>query len=398
MSGPSNDSGRPARRLRRPGRVGRALLCVAIALVVVVATFGTYEYFASGAASGESTLVVYTYSSLFNGNCGAGAANLTTLLGEFERAHSVRVELVCPAANLVSALESPADYGLPAADLVVGLDEVTAPQAESLGLLVPFSPPELASIPGWLVGELSPDHGVVPYEYGYLAVDYTASFLNASGGTVAQATLPDLVDNASWARQFLTENPVYDITGEEFLAWQVEYYETVLHENWQAFWQRFFSETHPSPALSWSDAFGLFGTPPGQNQLVVSYSTDPAYAAVNGYGSPGPFNSTVSWWNGSAYGWRTIYGVGVVAGSRHISLAEDLEQWILGGRFQSYIPENEWEYPSNDTTIVPSVFDAAIDPESIIALNNASSPGSVAQNLTAPGGWIDTWESLAGGG
>ena len=388
-------SGIRPRRLRRPGRLGTAFLAVAVALVVVIASFATYEYYASGEARAGTTLVVYTYSSLFSGNCGGGAANLSMLLGEFESAHGVTVDLVCPSGNLVSALASPAAYGLPAADLVVGLDEVTAPQAEALGLLMPYSPPELANIPPWLVTELSPDHGVVPYEFGLLAVDYESSFWNATGGAVATATLPDFVQNASWAAQLVTENPVYDITGEEFLAWQIEYYENVLHENWQGFWHRFFSEAHPNPAPDWSTAFGEFGSPDGQNELVVSYSTDPAYAAATG--EAGQFNSTVSWWNGTAYGWRTIYGVGVVEGSRHVALAEALEDWILGGRFQSYIPENEWEYPSNETVALPSVFSASVDPSTVVALNNATTPQAVATNLTEPGGWIDTWQSLAGG-
>ena len=362
---------------------------------MVIAGFASYEYYSSGAASGETTLVVYTYSSLFSGNCGGGAANLSMLIGEFEQAHGVKVELVCPSGNLVSALESPADFGLPAADLVVGLDEVSAPEAESLGLLVPYSPPDLASIPPWLVAELSPDHGVVPYEYGLLAVDYESSFLNATGGAVAKATLPEFVENRSWAAQFLTESPVYDITGEEFLTWQIEYYETVLHQNWESFWQTFFSEDHPNPAPDWSTAFGEFGTPAGENELVVSYSTDAAYAVANG--EAGTFNSTVSWWNGTAYGWRTIYGVGVVHGTRHAALAEALEDWILGGTFQSYIPENEWEYPANDTVALPSAFSAAIDPASVVALNNATTPSAVATNLTAAGGWVDTWQTLAGG-
>ncbi|HXQ78749.1 MAG: thiamine ABC transporter substrate-binding protein [Thermoplasmata archaeon] len=385
----------PPRRLRRPGRVGKALLAIAVALVVVIAGFGTYEYYASGSASGKTTLVVYTYSSFFGGNCGGGAANLSDLLGQFEQANGVRVELVCPSGNLVSALESPADYGLPAADLVVGLDEVTAPQAEGLGLLAPYSPPNLADIPPWIVAELSPDHGVVPYEYGYLAVDYTSGFLNTTAGAVVDATLPEFVANSSWAAQLVTENPLYDITGEEFLAWEVEYYETVLHQNWQEFWQRFFAEGHPNPAPDWSTAFGEFGTPAGQNQLVVSYATDPAYALANGQG--GAFNATVSWWNGTAYGWRTIYGVGVVQGSRHAALARALEDWILGGEFQSNIPENEWEYPANETVALPSVYSAAIDPADVVALNNATTPAAVAANLTAPGGWIDTWQTLAGG-
>ncbi len=381
--------------MRRPGRVGRALLAVAIALLVVVATFGTYEYHESGQASGGTTLVVYTYSALFNGNCGAGAANLSMLLGEFEQAHGVHVDLVCPSGNLVSALQDPSGYGLPAADLVLGLDEVTAPEAESLGLLAPSSPPDLATIPPWLVAELSPDHGVVPYQYGFLAVDYTPSFWNQTAGAVANATMPEFVDNSSWAAQFVTENPVYDITGEEFLAWEVEYYETVLHQPWQEFWQKFFPETHPNPATDWATAFGEFNTPAGTNQLVVSYATDPAYAVANG--AAGTLNSTVSWWNGTAYGWRTIYGVGVVQGSRHVALARALEDWVLNGTFQSYLPENEWEYPANETVALPGVFSAAIDPATVVALNNATTPSELATNLTEPGGWLDTWQSLAGG-
>lgn len=395
MIGSPSPRGPTPRRLRRPGRVGRALAVIAVALVLVVAGFATYEYYGSGAASTETTLVVYTYSSFFGGNCGAGASDLSQLLGEFEHAHGVHIRLVCPTGNLVSALQSPSQYGLPAADLVVGLDEVTAPRAESLGLLTPYSPPELGSVPPWLSAELSPDHGVVPYEYGLLAVDYTSGFLQATGGAVARATLPNFVENSSWAAQFVTENPVYDITGEEFLVWQIQYYETVLHQNWQTFWQKFFSEAHPNPALDWSTAFGELGTPSGQNQLVVSYSTDPAYALANG--GAGTFNSTVSWWNGTAYGWRTLYGVGLVQGSRHVALAQALEGWILGGSFQSFIPQDEWEYPANETVTLPSVFSAAIDPATVIALNNATSPSAIAANLTAPGGWIDTWQTLASG-
>jgi thiamine transport system substrate-binding protein len=386
----------PARRVRRPGRLGRALIAVVLALVVVVAGFAVYEYYASGAAAGGPTLVVYTYGSLFNGNCGAGAANLTTVLQGFESAEGARVELECPSANLVSALEDPAAYGLPAADVVLGLDEITGPQADALGLLAPYAPPELAQVPPWLVSELAPDHAVVPYEYGYLSVDYTPQFNATTGGAIAHTTLPSLVDNASWAAQLVTENPLYDITGEEFLAWEVTYYEDVLHASWPTFWRTFFGESHPTPQLSWSDAFAQFGTPTGQNQLVVSYATDPAYAVANG--AAGTLNATLSWWNGTAYGWRTIYGMGIVAGTRHLSLAEAFERYWLSGAVQAYLPTNEWEYPANDTVALPAVFANAVNPVGTIALNNETTPAAVAQNLTAPGGWLDTWASLAGGG
>ncbi len=127
--------------------------------------------------------------------------------------------------------------------------------------------------------------------------------------------------------------------------------------------------------------------------MVVSYSTDPAYAAASG--EPGVFNSTVSWWDGTEYGWKAIYGIGIVNGSREISLDEEFENWFLNGTVQSEIPENEWEYPANDTIPLPSVFDAAIDPSGIVALNDGVTPATLASDLP---GWIATWLSLAPGG
>jgi ABC-type thiamine transport system substrate-binding protein len=87
----------------------------------------------------------------------------------------------------------------------------------------------------------------------------------------------------------------------------------------------------------------------------------------------------------------------VVQGSRHAALARELEDWILNGTFQSYLPENEWEYPANATVPLPPAFSAAIDPATVVALNNATTPSAVAANLTAPSGWLATWQSLAGG-
>ena len=373
------------------------MLSATVALVVVMATFSVYE--STSAARHGTVLVVYTYSSFFGGNCGGpNATALSQLLGDFEQRYNVSIELVCPSGNLVSALQSPADYGLPPADLVVGLDEITAPEAVALGCLTPYAPPELSSIPPWLTSELGPNNAgvpyIAPYEYGFLGIDYTSSFENQTSGEVAHATLPDFVDNSSWTHQLVIENPLYDITGEEFLAWEVQYYENVLHANWTAFWHQFFAESPPAPATDWSTAFGEFNSSPGQDQLVVSYSTDPAYAAF--YGMGGSYNSTVSWSNGTAYGWRTIYGVGVVQGSRHAALARDLEDWILSGPFQANVPENEWEYPANDTVPLPSEFSAAIDPASVVALNNDTDPTAVAVELTSPGGWLDTWQTLAG--
>ncbi len=380
----------PPRRLRRPGRVGRALLAIALGIVVAVAGFGVYEYEAHLPPPGETTLVIYTYPSLLNGvDCVPPAPVFSTVFGTFEAEYHVHVELECPSGTLLSTLL--AQRGSPGADLVLGLDEITTPVAEADDLLVPYAPAGLADVPTELTAELSADDAAVPYEYGYLGIDYNASFANSTGGAVAHATFPDFTSNATWAQGLLTENPESDITGEEFLVWQIEYYEAVLHQNWETFWTDAWAEGLPLPATDWGTAFGEFSSPGGP-PMVVSYTTDPAYAAANG--EAGQFNSTVSWWNGTEYGWRTIYGMGIVRGSAHLALDEAFENWFLNGTVQAELPENEWEYPANSTIALPSVFSAAVDPDAIVPLNSEATPGEIANELP---GWIETWLSLAPG-
>jgi len=208
---------------------------------------------------------------------------------------------------------------------------------------------------------------------------------------VAHLTLPEVDANASWARTFLVEDPTLDITGQEFLVWQIEYYAHVLHKNWTTFWTGAPSAS-PPVSDSWGDAFSYFLD--GVDQMVVSYSTDPAYAAYNG--GEGSFNATGTWWNGTEYAWRTIYGIGIVAGSRHRALDQEFEQWFLSGAVQSQIPTTEWEYPANQSVVIPpsADFSYAIPTGSLVPLNNFTTPAEVGSSLL---GWVNTWYDLTVG-
>ena len=376
-------------RLRRPGRTGRVLVAVALALGLALAGVGLYAYVE--VELGGPTLVIYTYPSLLGGvDCGGTTAFASAFNG-FASAHHVRVVVDCPTGTLVSTLEQEEDS--PAADVVIGLDEITAGEAAADDLLTPYAPPALANVSPTLVDELSPTDAAVPYEYGYLAIDYASAFANATDDAVAHATFPELANTSNgWAAQLLTENPTLDITGQEFLAWEIEYYATVLHANWTTFWQAV-KGALPPPAVSWGVAFSEFDTTPGQGQMVVSYSTDPAYAKYAN--DSGAFNATVSWWNGTAYGWKTVYGIGIVRGTHHLGLAEQFENWWLGGAVQSLLPTTEWEYPANATIgVPPAYYDASIDPASIVALNDRIAPAQLAADMP---GWTETWQEIFSG-
>ena len=380
-------------RLRRPGRLGTALIAVAIALVVIVASLALYYSYAGGCAGagesgnpGEPTITIYTYSSLLGGPCCTSGTPAAGVFSNFSSEYHARVQVDCLSGNLVSTLYEQRNN--PAADLVIGLDEITAPQAEALGLLQPYSDPaDLAHINSSLVAAISTDGEVIPYEYGYLAIDYTNAFYNATGGAVANSTFADFAANASWARQLVYEDPTTSITGEEFLAWEVLYYESVLHENWTTFWSKVLPYATAAP--DWSTAFDEFGAP---YSMVVSYTTDPAYATY--YGQGGTFNSTVTSDNGTLYGWKTIYGIGIVKGSGHVALDNEFIHYFLSGSVQGQLPLTEWEYPANETVVLPPVYAQAdlIPPSSIHALNSALTPNELATNMT---GWLATWESLA---
>ncbi|MCI4323687.1 MAG: thiamine ABC transporter substrate-binding protein, partial [Thermoplasmata archaeon] len=371
MESSATDEFSGTRTRRRPGRLWRLTSVIALAAVVALAGFGVYTYLATH--TGQTTIVVYTYDSLFGGGCGENGS--AAVLAPFEKQFNVQFDLECPVGTLASTLI--AQKNAPAADLVIGLDEITGPQADAAGVLQPYVSPELADVSPSLVNSISPDHSVTPYEWGYLGLDYCPAFDQATDGAIATSSFPSLVANSTWAHNLILEDPTVDIVGEEYLLSEIAFYQSVLHQSWTPWW----SSVHDDGATvadSWDTAFDEFTCAAGTPQLVSSFLTDPAYADY--YGTPGAYNSTVSHWNGTQYGWQTIYGVGIVRGSTHVALDEAFINWMLQGQVQSFIPTSEWEYPANTTITLPPSYAFAPNPASVTPLNPAIPPSSIAAN------------------
>lgn len=367
---------------RRTVRPLRVILAATIGLLVVLAGYAVYDLVLYPPGGGPTTLVVYSYPSLLGG---CGGSVVSGLLAEYQQTYGVHVDLECPSGTLVATLL--AQKNAPVADVVVGLDEITAPQAESAGLLIPYAPPALADVNTSLSLELSVDHGVTPYEWGYLGFDYNLSFARATGDAVAHTTFADFSTNHTWASSLMVEDPTTDITGEEFLLWEIAYSLHVARDNWQTWWQEV--DPYVAVAPDWGSAYAAFTTPPNSPALVVSYSTDPAAQAY--YGGPDSFNTSVAWANGTAYGWKTVYGLGIVQGTHHLAAAQEFVNWFLSAHVQNQIPTNEWEYPANTTIPLPGVFNYSLDPSAIVPLNSYLSPSTIVASLP---GWLDAWQTM----
>lgn len=359
----------------------KRLLVVLVVVIAVVASFGAY-FAITLSQPAKQTLVVYTYSSFMKSGSNPKQA-YSVVFGTFEREYHVNIEVITPS-GLLSTLE--AQKSNPQADIVIGLTNMDGVTAVRDGLLVRYVPPSISYVNSTLLSEMgSASAYLTPYEYSYLGIDYNVSYLSPTGAYL-KPTFQNLTEQP-YASNLLMENPTTSDTGEGFLLWEIAYYQYVLHENWTVFWKDmkpYASNVYPD----WTSAFNNFGKGPGYD-MVVSYLTDPAYNAYFGYGNS--TNSTVTYYNGTAYGWRTIYAIGIVNHSRHLKLAEEFVNYFLSPTVQNEIPTNEWMFPANDTIALPSVYRAAPSQSGIFPLNDYLNATTIADNIVQ---WESEWQLI----
>lgn len=377
----------PARDKTEKGRgyssYRKRLSALVIAVVIIVAGFSVY-YGIMNRPSGEKTLTIYTYSSFM-----AYGANknqtLNTVFGTFENAHNVKIIVKTPSNGILQQLL--AEKNNPQADIVIGLTNMNGVTASGQGLLVNYTPPAEQYINSSLIAEMgSASNYITPYEYSYLGIDYNRSFVNGTSFTTDGNFTPSFsnLSHDILAGNLLLENPTTDDTGLGFLLWQIAYYKYVLHDNsWMDWWNSTSKATSGHIYDSWDTAFGYFNTGNGTN-LVVSYLTDPAYNQYFGYGNT--TGSAVTYHDGKAYGWRTIYGIGIVNGSKNVALDKEFLNYFLSPTVQNEIPTNEWMYPANSSISLPPLFGGLQSQSSIYPLNNYITASDIAQN-------IQTWET-----
>ncbi len=393
---PSSTPGGHSRSPERTHRVRRSVsvwVVVAVVLLAAVAGFAAYHILAAskGSSSGNActsqchSLVVWAYDGIFGGGSSPGAAR-GAVFQQFGNLTGSTVTVVSVSGNLAQALINAKPGTLP--DVVMGLDELEAPEADQAGLLIPYTSPQLAHVNPAVVSTIAPDHSVTPYEYGYLGLDYNISTDSSLGHPFSQGDFfQALQANPSLAKNLYYPDPVQgDITGEEFLAWEVEYYTNVLHQNWTTFWTSVAPDIHPLP--DWSTCWSEFTS--GVAPTCLSYISDPAAEAY--FGAGGWMNTSVAQHGGKNWSWMTVYGTGIVKGGVHnLTLAQDFIDWTLGGTVQREVPTNEWMEPANNTVSMPGVYNWTLPLSSVSAVNQFTTPSQSSSEMTS---WVLQLEAI----
>ncbi|MGC8505458.1 MAG: thiamine ABC transporter substrate-binding protein [Thermoplasmata archaeon] len=356
----------------------KKIIGIVIAVIVVIAGFSIFYGLESRKPSGN-VLVVYTYGSFMEYGSNPNQT-YAKIFGTFEKEYGVTIEVEKPQAGILQTLE--AQKSDPQANIAIGLTNMNGIQAVKDGLLVKYTPGADSYINSTLLKEMGyASQYITPYEYSYLGIDYNRT---GTGSGVFQPTFQDLLSSSNLSN-LIVENPTTSNTGAGFLLWEIAYYEFILHENWTKWWNSSLPVLNKNQNIytDWSSAFSHFESASNKS-LLVSYLTDPAYNNYFGYGND--TGSTVTVHNGTNYGWRTIYGIGIVNGSGNLSLEEKFVNYFLGGLVQNEIPDNEWMYPANSTISMPPYYNVTMNQNSIVPLNDYINATAIYDNF-------ETWET-----
>ncbi len=298
---------------------------------------------------GKQTLVVYTYDSFVSWGPAAQIEK------EFEAKYNCDLQFVAAggAKATLSRLLSEQRSGGTRADLFMGeLNDV--PRIINYNLFAPIKRkqiPNLAAVPDEFSSII--DTGLVPYEYGYITLTYDAHALSA---TDLPHDLSALVD-PKYKGKLICEDPRTSSTGFSFLLWTI----AKFGENgYLEFWRNL-DPTILTITSGWSEAWTLLTH--GEAPLMVSYSTDTAYAAM--------YEDELRYlaYAPGGEGYRTIYGVGIVKGTKHPALAREFIDLLLSKGIQELLPKTEIMFPINSNAILPEAFQKyAIVPEKAMSL------------------------------
>jgi thiamine transport system substrate-binding protein len=308
----------------------------ALAVVLAVAAL-------PAAAEEVPILRVYTYDS-FAAEWGPGPA----IKAGFEKTCTCVVEFVATDSSIGALRRVQLEGAETEADIVLGLDTAVAGEARATGLFEPHG----LDLAGLALPTAWTDPEFVPFDYGYFAFVYDKDLLlNPPASFEDLIALPDDV-------KIVIEDPRSDTPGLGLVLWIKALYGDRAAEIWTGLKPHILTV-----ARGWSEAYALFLN--GEADLVLSYTTSPAYHAVA--------DNDVSFAAadfGSHY--AQIEVAGIVKSSQKQQLARDFLAYLVSPETQAVIPTTNWMYPVTDIgDALPAAFNDLIVPDTVLLEDEA---------------------------
>lgn len=263
-------------------------------------------------------LHVYTYDS-FATEWGPGPA----LKAGFEATCGCTVEYSASEDAISTLRKVQLEGASTKADVVLGLDTSTAGEARATGLFAPHGLSPEGLVIAW------DDAEFIPFDYGYFAFVF-----NQEATPNPPASFEDLIALPD-SFKIVIQDPRSSTPGLGLVYWIAAAYGERAPEIWAGLKPHVLTMTR-----GWSEAYGLFLD--GQADMVLSYTTSPAYHAVAE--------------DDDRYAYAE-FSEGYVAQVEVAGLLKTSDQQELGQAFLAYlttpeaqkaIPTTNWMYPVVD--------------------------------------------------
>jgi len=274
-------------------------------------------------AEDKPVLTVYTYDS-FAAEWGPGPA----LKVGFEKTCGCTVNYAT-SEDAISTLrkvqlEGPASP----ADVVVGLDTATAPEARKTGLFAAHG----LTLPKLAIDWADPDF--VPFDYGYFAFVYDKQKTpNPPKSFEELIALPP-------GFKVVLEDPRSSTPGLGNVIWIRTAYGDRAPKIWAGLKPHILTLSR-----GWSEAYGLFLD--GQADMVLSYTTSPAYHAIAESDDKYAYAEFTEGYV------PQVEVAGVLKTAKQPELARQFLAYLVTTEAQTVIPTTNWMYPVLDIPLPP---------------------------------------------
>ena len=302
------------------------------------------------------------------------------LVQAFERANGVDVKFIKggdAGAMLSKLVLSKAN---PIADVAFGVDNALLERAKTENVFEVYKPKTAKDLnPKY---NFDPTWHVTPVDYGFVALNYDKAWFEKNKLELPK-TLSDLTKPA-YKGLLVVENPATSSTGNAFLLATVK---TFGEKGALKFWKAL-RDNDLKVAAGWDGAYYTeFSLNGGARPIVVSYASSPAAEVFYAKDKPNTAPTANLLLPGSSF--LQIEGVGVLKGTKNLSLAQKFVDFMTSKEVQADIPTRMWIYPVNKTVSLPEIFSFATIP-------SAKQISSLNPRTIALGGnrWIDQWNKV----
>ena len=227
-----------------------------------------------------------------------------------------------------------------------------------------------------------PTWHVTPVDYGFVALNYEKAWFEKNKLELPK-TLTDLTKPA-YKGLLVVENPATSSTGNAFLLATVK---TFGEKGALKFWKAL-RENDLKVAAGWDGAYYTeFSFNGGARPIVVSYASSPAAEVFYAKDKPNTAPTANLLLPGSSF--LQIEGVGILKGTKNLSLAQKFVDFMTSKEVQADIPTRMWIYPVNKTVALPGIFNFATIP-------SAKQISSLNPRTIELGGnrWIENWTKV----